>query len=151
MHDRITKRFGSLHRQWRWIFLTLVAITGTCFLVTAAAFSYHVYKTISRYTKHEILQSSITKQNQTLYMPVVSLTLNTIRNTESKGLELSMNLKMKFEASLDNKRLPEWAFIELPDLDQQYITANAINKDVLNVNFTLEDAKHTVFLKKSKK
>lgn len=144
MHDRIAKHMGYFYRRRRGKFLIVVIFTAVCFSVAAASFTYHAYLTISRYMKHEILQSSITTQNDSLFMPVVGLQLLTMRN--SKSVLVKPPIEMKFDTSLDNQKLPLWAFSEYHIIYQHLVTANQIkNTAFLQENFTLENAKFTVF------
>lgn len=136
---------GYFNRRWLWTFRVLVVFATFCFSIATAVFTYHAYLTISRYMKHEILQSSITIQNQSLFMPVVSLQLDTYRNNDATITKPP--IEMKFDVSVDNVGLPLWAFYEWHSINLHFVTANAINTAVLQENFTLEDAKSTVFTK----
>ena len=142
MHDRIAKSKGCFYRQRRWKFLIMVA-TVTLYLNATVVFAYHAYLTISRYMKYEFQQSSITTQNQSLFMPIVLVKLDTYRNNNSEVIKPP--IEMKFDASLDNERLSSWFFEEHHNINQHYISANVINEKFLGENFTLENAKFIVF------
>lgn len=145
MYDRITKNMGNFYRQRRRKSAIMVVFGAIYFLVATAGFAFQAYLTISRYMKHEFQQSSITMQNQSLFMPVITLELYTNKNNKTEIMK--QPVEMKFDVTLENEKLPKWAFKEHHKINQHILTANTINKVFMSENFTFENAKSTVFLK----
>ena len=109
MYDRIARRKGIYYRRQRWKIILMV-FAAICFLIAVAAFSYQTYLSIDHYMDHEIQQTSTTTLNRSLSMPIVTLQVDTYRNTAQKSIKPPIT--MNFDASLDGERLSMWAFKE---------------------------------------
>lgn len=122
--------------------LQICLLTGICLLVATTTFSYYVNEKVHRFSRHEIEQSSSSKKSQALPLPVVLLQIHTLRNSKNPPVE------MRFQALLDNENLPKWSLIEFHETTEHYILANTIDNAAIGPNFTLEEAKSAVFIKK---
>lgn len=74
--------------------------------VAIALFIYHSYTIISRRLRREILQVHKAVLNESLPMPIVTVQLDSHRMPNSSR----SIVKIRYEAFLNKKRLPKWAF-----------------------------------------
>lgn len=78
------------------------------FTTATACFLVHSYVVVSRFFKFEILEIHKVLYNQSLPLPLISLTLASKRNTKSSQPFLDV---YKFEALLNRKPIPSWAYV----------------------------------------
>lgn len=109
------------------------AIFWSIFALSTILCCVHTTITIRRYLKHEIRQTLTTIQKDKLPLPIVTLQLDSFRNTSAGPSK--PQVEMRFKVTVDRVNAENWTYY----IGQNYLTFNRFNYNMLsNTNISLD-------------
>lgn len=109
------------------------AVYSIIFIISTAVFLFHAYIIIIRHLKYEILEIHKVIYNDSLPMPVVSMSFESMRNLNNSF----PFAEMSYKATIDKNSVPDWAISHIHDRSQNWLIDAVMVNAVAPANYEI--------------